>query len=221
MNPKTAAKWVDAYNHCQRHNAPLILRSVVEKKYKVALRALVDAPKKTKIRAPRGVKVKTPQAVKKDLRKELEALCKAIVFTRDCGSPEAREGNCISCAKRTTLQWGHFIRQQDSKWLQYDPRNTGAQCGGCNGFLHGNVLKYADAIDRRDGHGAARRLREEAEYMDARWRPNKTTLGEMLRKLQTHPLAPKAKPARSAEQSESHPSTTPERTPTCTPKPLK
>jgi hypothetical protein len=129
--------------------------------------------------------IKTAQAAKKDLRKELEALCKAIVFTRDCGSPESRSGNCISCGKwNDALQWGHFIRQQDSKWLQYDPRNCGGQCAYCNGRLHGNVLKYAEAIDLRDGEGAAKALQREAEaYKD--WRVNKFTLSQKYRELVT------------------------------------
>jgi hypothetical protein len=198
MNPKTAAKWVEAHEHCQKTRAPSVLAKYAEGKYKTAVRVLLDTPKKAKIRVPRGMKVKTTQAAKKDLRKELEALCKAIVFTRDCGSPEAREGNCISCGRWHTLQWGHFIRQQDSKWLQYDPRNTGGQCRQCN-MNGGNVLKYADAIDKRDGAGAALHLQQEAARMDAYWRPNKTTLGEMLRKLQAHPLAPKASEAKPAE----------------------
>jgi hypothetical protein len=199
MNPKTAQKWVEAHEHCQKTRAPSVLAKYAEGKYKTAVRVLLDTPKKAKIRIPRGVKVKTAQAAKKDLRKELEALCKAIVFTRDCGSPEAREGNCISCGQWHVLQWGHFIRQQDSKWLQYDPRNTGGQCRGCNGpGKRGNVLEYAIAIDKRDGDGSAKALQIEAGLYRF-WRPNKDTLGEMLRKLQEHPLAPKANEVSAAK----------------------
>ena len=201
MNPKTAEKWILADQYCRTHPVPSVLAQVAAQKAKVAMRKAV--PAKPRIRLPRGLKSKTPQGIKKDLKKELEALCKAIVFTRDCGSPEAREGSCISCGQWRVLQWGHFIRQQDSKWLQYDPRNTGGQCGGCNGFAHGNVLKYAQAIDRRDGEGSAAALQTEDEIKDAFWRPNKTTLGEMLDKLKRHPLAPKGEAPPKAEQSQS------------------
>lgn len=202
MNPRTAEKWILADQYCRTHPVPSVLAQVAAQKAKVAMRKAV--PAKPAIRVRRGFKVgsvghaaskvKTPQQLKKDLKKELEALCKAIVFTRDCGSTEAREGNCISCGRWHVLQWGHFITQRDSKWLQYDPRNTGAQCRQCN-MNGGNVLKYAQAIDKRDGAGAAEALQKEAEARDPFWRPNKTTLGVMLAKLQKHPLAPAAKPS--------------------------
>ncbi len=191
MNPKNAQAWLEAHAWAQNAKGiPTILAQEAAKRAGVALRKA--KPYKAPVRAPRGVKIQTAQAAKKDLRKELEALCKAIVFTRDCGSPEAREGNCISCGRFHVLQWGHFIRQQDSKWLQFDPRNTAGQCARCN-MNGGYVLEYAKAIDNRDGTGAALHLQQEAARMGAFWRPNKTTLGEMLRNLQAHPLAPKAR----------------------------
>ncbi len=92
----------------------------------------------------------TPQAIKGDLHDELEALCKKIVFTRDCGHPDSRTGECISCRGWfTNLQWGHFIPQNVCKWLQYDPRATGGQCPHCNGFKQGNYAGYAAGIERR------------------------------------------------------------------------
>ena len=169
----------------------------------------IKAPGKPAIRFPKGKrppKVRTAQAAKKDLRKELEALCKAIVVTRDCGSPEAREGNCISCGRYRNLQWGHFIRQQDSKWLQYDPRNTGGQCRVCN-LGGGNVLAYAKAIDRRDGPGASAALQREAEEKDRFWRPNKITLSSKLAELQRHSLAPKASIASPMSAANRNPET--------------
>lgn len=98
---------------------------------------------------------------KKALRGECEALCKAIVKLRDC---KAMWGPCISCGVshyRQTLQWGHFIAQNDSKWLQYDTRNTGMQCGRCNGLMQGNYREYRAAIERREP-GLASKLEAEA-----------------------------------------------------------
>lgn len=195
MNPKTAAKWVEAHEHCQKTRAPSVLSKYAEGKYKAAIRVLLDAPKKVKIRMPRGAKAKTPQGIKKDLKKELEALCKAIVFTRDCGSPEAREGDCISCGQWRVLQWGHFIAQNHSKYLQYAPQNTAGQCAGCNGpGGRGRPLEFADAINKREGFNAAAMLRSLADQTKG-WRANRVSLGNMLEELKQHPLAPAAKPS--------------------------
>lgn len=202
MNPKTAAKWIEAHEHCQKTRAPAVITKYVEGKYKAALRVLLDTKREPKIRTKRITKFKTPQKEKKDIRKELEALCKAIVFTRDCGSPEAREGVCITCKKWRVLQWGHFIPQQKSKWLQYDPRATGGQCAGCNGpGGRGMPLEYAEAIDKRDGPGSAKALRDEAELYKS-WRPTKAALKDKLRELQTKwlPLYPEAAPRPQAPE---------------------
>jgi hypothetical protein len=197
MNPKTAAKWVEAYEHCQKNRVPAILAAVAAKKYKPALAALLN--KKPTVRLRRGLKIKTPQAAKKDLRVELEILCKAIVFTRDCGHPDERMGVCITCKKWAKLQWGHFLKQSKCKWLQYDPRATGGQCAGCNGpGGDGMPLEYAEAIDKRDGPGAAKALRDEAEAHKG-WKPNKTNLQMKLNELRRHPLAPKLPEAQQAE----------------------
>lgn len=196
MNPKTAAKWIEAHQWLSKFpSAPSILAQETAKRFRTALRSAV--PAKPRIRLPRGIKKKTAQGEKKDLRKELEALCKAIVFTRDCGSPEAREGACITCRQWRVLQWGHFIRQQDSKWLQYDPRNTGGQCAGCNGPAgRGRPLDYAKAIDARDGAGTADALQAEA-LRNKFWRPTKAALKDKLDDLHVKwkPLFPKAFPA--------------------------
>lgn len=182
MNPKTAAAWIaahqwlEAYKHA---NPPRILAQEAEKRFRVAIRQA--KPVRPRLRLPKALKIKTPQAIKKDLKKELEALCKAIVFTRDCGGPDNRAGNCITCGKFTTLQWGHFVRQQDSKWLQYDPRNTAGQCAGCNGpGGRGRPLEFALAIDKREGKGVAAALHLEAKN-NQWWRPNKGNLTAMLR----------------------------------------
>lgn len=150
--------------------------------YNFVQRRVKIKPMRPKVRIPRGTQ--TPQKAKAALRAELEAACKAIVFTRDCGSPEAREGICMTCRQYRVLQWGHFIRQQDSKWLQYDPRNTAGQCAFCNGpGGRGRQLEFAAEIDKRDGPGSAAALQFEAKKNDAWWRPNKVTLGEKLEEL--------------------------------------
>lgn len=191
MNPKTAQKWIEADQYCRTHPVPAILALEAAKKARVAMRKAI--PAKPRLRLPRAARKLTPQGIKNDLKKELEALCKAIVFTRDCGSPEAREGNCISCGQFRVLQWGHFIAQNHSKYLQYAPQNTAGQCAGCNGpGGRGRPLEFADAINKREGFNVAGMLRSLATEMKG-WRPNKVSLGNMLEELKRHPLAPAEK----------------------------
>jgi len=193
MNPRTAESWIRANEWLGKQSGiPAILAREVMKHVSKAMRQAI--PAKPRIRLPRGLKAKTPQGIKKDLKKELEALCKAIVFTRDCGSPEAREGNCISCGRWHVLQWGHFIAQNHSKYLQYSPQNTAGQCAGCNGpGGRGRPLEFADAINKREGFNVAGMLRALAAQTKG-WRANRVSLGNMLEELKRHPLAPKAEP---------------------------
>jgi len=190
MNPRTAKNWIEAHQWIQKNpSAPHFLAMEVEKHFRTAIRQAV--PAKPRIRLPRAARKLTPQGIKKDLKKELEALCKAIVFTRDCGSPEAREGNCISCGQWRTLQWGHFIAQNHSKYLQYAPQNTAGQCAGCNGpGGRGMPLEFADAINKREGFNVAGMLRSLATQTKG-FRQNRVSLGNMLEELKRHPLAPK------------------------------
>ena len=138
--------------------------------------------------APRFPTAKIPKKAsttsrKKDFRAECEALCKAIVRKRDleCDSFMMSWGNCISCgvgpSSNFNLQWGHFIAQNDSKWLQYDTRNTGMQCVRCNGFMQGNYRQYREAINRREP-GLADKL--EAEVV--KYRTWKQGIAELMGK---------------------------------------
>lgn len=177
MKPREAAKWVEAQDYCQRNRSvPAVLAAIAAKKYKPALAALMD--KKPAIRFPRG---KDPKKEKKALHAECEALCKALVFWRDCGDWHLREGICFTCGKHTTLQWGHFLPREKAPELRYSVEATAGQCGGCNGPGHGEPLKYADAIDKRDGAGRAGAL--VTAYYKKRWVWNKTTLTAERNKL--------------------------------------
>ncbi len=119
---------------------------------------------------------------KQDLRKDCEALCKAIVWRRDCNNPPY--ALCISCRGMyacENLQWTHFIAQNDSKWLQYDTRNTGMGCRRCNGLLQGNYRQYREAIERREP-GLAFKLESEAvTYKN--WKQDTYQLGETKKQL--------------------------------------
>jgi hypothetical protein len=144
---------------------------VAEKRAGPILNKRARPKSKPAIRFPRG---KDPKKEKKALHAECEALCKALVFHRDCGAWWAREGACVTCGAYTALQWGHFIKRQRAPGLLYSVKATGGQCGGCNGPGDGEPLKYAEAIDKRDGVGTAASLL--GFWHKRRWVWNKTTL---------------------------------------------
>ncbi len=131
-----------------------------EKRRKVRI-----APKIPSIRFPKG---QDPKERKKVLRAECEALCKAVVKKRDLAwfIDDHQKGYCVSCGSGPshTLQWGHFISQKSSKWLQYDTRNTAMQCGKCNGPGQGNYNGYREALAKRDP-ALPDRLEYEAKQM--------------------------------------------------------
>jgi hypothetical protein len=165
--------WVRAWEWCLKtQGVPDILRKVAEKRAGPILNKRARPKSKPPIRFPRG---KDPKKVKKDLHAECEALCKALVFYRDCGDWRSREGLCITCGiHQFSLQWGHFIKRQRAPGLLYSVQATGGQCGGCNGPGDGEPLKYSDAIDQRDGEGEAGRLVAKHYKKPFTW--NKTTL---------------------------------------------
>ena len=127
------------------------------------IRQAIDNPAQFRL-----VKKAAPRNVKKELRDECEALCKAIVFHRDGVSNDRsdenyRIGRCVTCGNQAVLSWGHFIPQERSKSLQYEPDNTAGQCGRCNGPGKGMYREYKDAINRRSpGLGDALEARHKA-----------------------------------------------------------
>lgn len=152
MKGRTAERWVEAGQWLERaKGVPAIVAQEVRKRAQKALKRAI--PAKPKVRLPRGTK--TPQKEKKELHGECEALCKALVFHRDCGDWRAREGACITCGHWRALQWGHFIERQKAPALRYSVRATAGQCGYCNGYGKGEAIKFAAAIDKRDGAGTA------------------------------------------------------------------
>ncbi len=113
-----------------------------------------------------------PRVRRDELRAECEALCKAVVFTRDCGGANNRDGRCITCKKFARLQWGHFVKQNDSEWLRYDPRNTAGQCRDCNIFYEGRHFEFGMEIDKRENKPgfAAALVQEGKDYKS--WQPD-------------------------------------------------
>lgn len=79
------------------------------------------APPKKKIRKRDPVK-----SARKVTVKELDKLCRAIVFARD--------GNkCRRCGKETHLQWSH-VYTRGIEAIRWDLDNSKVLCAGCHNF---------------------------------------------------------------------------------------
>jgi hypothetical protein len=164
--------WVRAWEWCLKtQGVPDILRKVAEKRAGPILNKRARPKAKPPIRFPRG---KDPKKVKKDLHAECEALCKALVFHRDCGGWFVREGICFTCGHYQTLQWGHFIERQKAPALRYSERATAGQCSQCNGHGKGMPWEFSAAIDKREGFPAAAALMGSYYKKPFTW--NKSTL---------------------------------------------
>lgn len=168
------SEWVRAWEYCLKNpGVPKILQRVAEKRAAPILNRRARPKAKPPVRLPKG---KDPKQAKKDLHGECEALCKALVFHRDCGAWDSREGACITCGNYRVLQWGHFIKRQRAPGLLYSVQATGGQCAGCNGPGDGEAFKYAAAIDARDGKGASEILFGAYHKQPHTW--NKVTLSK-------------------------------------------
>jgi hypothetical protein len=140
------------------------------------------ALKKARPPRPQPPKHADKDSIKDKLRRQCEALCKAIVKKRDLG-PDGW-GKCITCTVYSNrLQWGHFIAQGRSDYLRYWPPNSAMQCGGCNGPGQGMSREFAKAIDARDGAGAAAALEFE-QSRHATWQATILSLEEKRDELQ-------------------------------------
>lgn len=113
-------------------------------------------------RKPRKVKTGS-------LKRKLDLAFGAMIRERDFGE------SCISCDKPPS-QSGHFMRREllATRW---HPQNSNGQCSHCNCWLHGNLLEYADSLDRKYGAGTAARLRELSRMS---WKPDRETLEKLL-----------------------------------------
>ena len=64
--------------------------------------------------------------------KELDDLCRRIVFARD--------GNkCLRCGKQTRLQWAH-IEPRGYLSIRWQPDNCMTLCAGCHRWWHDNPV---------------------------------------------------------------------------------
>ena len=93
-----------------------------------------------------------------------------IVFSRYVRTKDVDfqdRSQCYTCKRRIPwkeLDAGHFKHtskkkgQIRTKVIDYDERNIHAQCTFCNRMAHGNLTKYAIALEEQYGHGIIQEL---------------------------------------------------------------
>ena len=67
-----------------------------------------------------------------------------------------RDGKCVTCNAKTTLQAGHFYHGV----LDFDEININAQCARCNEWLHGNLAIYSNYLIAEHGIDEFRKLED-------------------------------------------------------------
>lgn len=157
MNPKTAAKWVEAYIWAQQtRGIPPILAKEAAKRAGVALRKA--KPFKASVRVPRGLKPKAKLTPIPKLKKELDRVFSIWIRERDAN--DYGNGRCVTCGRSghlSMMDCGHFQSRgfYATRWHEW---NCALQCKLCNAFRGGEQVKFAAAIDARYGEGKAKEL---------------------------------------------------------------
>jgi len=162
MNPKTAAKWIEAHQWAQQApGIPRILAEAAAKQAGVALRKA--RPAKLPVRLPRGSSAKAKLTPLPKLKKELDRVFSIVIRTAKVDGDGWT--HCVTCGRHEhwkRLDAGHYVPRQDlaTRWAV---ENVWPQCKPCNGFRGGEPEKMAEWIDRVYGLGAAAKLREQAK----------------------------------------------------------
>lgn len=95
--------------------------------------------------------IKTKLIPHPKLLKKTERIFNEWVRNRD------RDEMCISCGKPGN-QAGHWIAVSKSSFLRFHPDNVNIQCGGCNGPLKGNPIRYRIGLVRKIGEDRVKEL---------------------------------------------------------------
>ena len=100
------------------------------------------------------------------LKRKVWVLFSLYIRMRDClkTTGTLTHCKCITCTKLLELkeaQAGHFVDRRHSATL-FDETNVHAQCGRCNVYLDGEILKYRREIIRLYGEGYDVQLEEKA-----------------------------------------------------------
>ena len=138
------------------------------------------------------IAIKKPKykSVKK-LKKQVGDIFSQYVRMRDClkTTGTLTHCKCITCTKLLELkeaQAGHFVDRRHSATL-FDETNVHAQCGRCNVYLDGEILKYRREIIRLYGEGYDVQLEEKAietkKFTIAELEEMKETYKEKIKEL--------------------------------------
>jgi hypothetical protein len=99
----------------------------------------------------RRVRVKDPaRAARRTTVKELDAMCRAVVFARD-------EGKCRKCGKSDgLLDWAHVLSRRHPK-VRHDPENSMVLCRAHHMWWHDRPVEAA-AWFKKEFDGVYERL---------------------------------------------------------------
>jgi len=94
-----------------------------------------------------------------ELIKELDRVFSLFIRQRD--SDENGKGKCITCSKvgdYRKMDCGHYVPRMvyATRW---DETNAYLQCINCNQFDSGNLIKFAEEIDKKHAEGYSEKLR--------------------------------------------------------------
>lgn len=88
---------------------------------------------------------------RKDLTRELDVLCRQVVFAR-------AKHACERCGKRTGLQWCHVYSRR-FKSVRWDLDNSFCGCSGCHLWWHHRPTEGADWFREHVGEERYQALR--------------------------------------------------------------
>ena len=81
------------------------------------------------------------------LKKRLWKVFSMFIRLRD-------NGTCISCGQKRSwkeMDAGHYVPRTAGLALYFDEQNVNCQCTYCNRWMHGNLSKYALALQKKYG----------------------------------------------------------------------
>jgi len=109
-------------------------------------------------------KMKKPITLAK-LDEKLWKIFSEFIRLRDAN--ENGYGQCVTCGK--WLHWtradaGHYWPKGAFRFLKFEEKNVGFQCGGCNRFKEGNQVLFREYLIRKYGEKIVSELDESRHY---------------------------------------------------------
>lgn len=160
------SRWLMAARVCSQHCALELARAARVKDERKA-----DAVKREKLKS------------RSEWQAEAQAAVNAFVRLRDAHLP------CVSCGRHHDGQYhaGHYRSVGSAPHLRFDvERNLHKQCQPCNTHLHGNLVRYRQALVHRIGLEALEALESDQaprKYSISDLKTIKTTYAARAREL--------------------------------------